>query len=289
MQFKILVVDDSATDRLLIQKMLTGYDVLTADSGFEAIRLVEEHNDIDLIILDLNMPGMDGFQFLKALKSDDRLKRMRVIILTIFEELENEIKGLQLGAVDYIRKPINMESLAARIGVHIELLRIQRELEKKIKEQGLTVETIFNQAPIGIAVSHNFEPVSEEENQYFDVNPMFEKISGRSRDELLRLGWAKITHPDDLEEDLRNYERLKAGEIDSYSMDKRLIKPDGSEVWVHMIVASMELSSDHKYNHICLVQDITERKMIEKGPEGERAQQIRASCAFARAGLQVQF
>lgn len=275
MPFKILVVDDSATDRLLIQKMLNSYDVITAGDGYEAMRMIEEHKDIDLIILDLNMPGMDGFQVLEALKSNDRLGKTRVIILTIYEELENEIKGLQLGAVDYIRKPIHMEALAARIRVHAELLGIQRELEKKIKEQGLTVETIFNQAPIGIAVSHNFEPVTEEENPYFSVNPMFERISGRSREELLRLGWANITHPDDLEEDLKNYKRLKAGEIDSYSMDKRLIKPDGSEVWVHMIVATLTLSSEHRYNHICLVQDITERKNIEKAlSESERSKSV---------------
>lgn len=275
MPLKILIVDDSATDRLLIQKMLGRYNVITASNGFEAMRQIEEHKDIDLVILDLNMPGMDGFQVLGALKSDDRFNRIRTIILTNYDELDNEIRGLQLGAVDYIRKPIHMDSLTARIEIHAELLRIQQALEQKLHEQGLTFETIFNQAPIGIAVSHNYETLTEEQNRYFNVNPMFEKISGRNKEELLRLGWAGITHPDDLEENVENYKRLKAGEIESYAMDKRLIKPDGSVVWVHMIVASLGLSNEHQYNHVCLVQDITERKTIEKAlQESERSKSV---------------
>lgn len=292
MPFKILIVDDSATDRLLIQNMLRDYNVISASSGYEAMRLVEENHDIDMIILDLNMPGMDGFQVLDALKADARYKKIRTIVLTNYDELENEIRGLKLGAVDYIRKPIQMDSLTARIGVHAELLRIQQTLEQKVREQGLTVNTIFYQAPIGIVVSHNYESATEEDNPYFNVNPMFEKISGRSREELLRLGWSGITHPDDLDEDVENYKRLKAGEIDSYAMDKRLIRPDGSVVWVHMIVTALALSDDQQYNHICLVQDITERKAIEKAlQESERSKSVLLShlpglayrCSFDRS------
>lgn len=86
MPLKILIVDDSATDRLLIQKMLGRYNVITASNGFEAMRQIEEHKDIDLVILDLNMPGMDGFQVLGTLKSDDRFNRIRTIILTNYDE-----------------------------------------------------------------------------------------------------------------------------------------------------------------------------------------------------------
>ena len=275
MPLKILLVDDSATERQQIQMSLSQYHVISASSGFEAIRLVEEHPDIALIILDLNLPEMDGFHVLKRLRSDERYRKIRIIILTNNDQLENEVRGLRMGAEDYIRKPIQKETLAARIGVHAELLRIQQELGQKMRDQRLTVDTIFKQAPVGIAVSHNYAPATEEENPYFDVNPLFEKISGRNRDELLRLGWAKITHPDDLEEDLANYRRLKAGEIESYAMDKRLIRPDGSTVWVHMIVASLTLSDEHQYNHVCLVQDITERKAIEKAlRESERSKSV---------------
>ena len=111
MQIKILVADDSATDRMIIKNILSDYCVLTARDGEETIRMLEEHDGINLLILDLNMPKMDGFQVLEYIKENERYKNLRTIILTIYDEADNEIAGLKLGAVDYIRKPINMAAL----------------------------------------------------------------------------------------------------------------------------------------------------------------------------------
>jgi CheY-like chemotaxis protein len=70
MQLKILIADDSAADRMIIQSMLSEHTVLTACDGIEAMKLINEQEDINLLILDLNMPNMDGFQVLEALRSD---------------------------------------------------------------------------------------------------------------------------------------------------------------------------------------------------------------------------
>ncbi|MDD2353219.1 MAG: PAS domain S-box protein, partial [Atribacterota bacterium] len=275
MSIKILIAEDSASDRLIIRKMLSEYYILIACDGLEAMQLIQEHKDIDLLILDLNMPKMDGFEVLSELKTDNRYKKIRTIILTNYDELENEIKGLRFGAVDYVRKPIQMESLKARIDVHVELIKAQQALEYKIHEQGLTFDTVFNQAPVGIAISFSNDSITNEQNSHFSINPMYEKITGRTEEELKKIGWATITHPDDLEEDLRNYDKLKSGEIDSYSMEKRLIKKDGSIVWVYLIMASLDLSGDYHYNHIALLQDITTRKKIEADLiESERSKSV---------------
>ena len=275
MSAKILVVDDSATDRMIIKSMLREYDILIACDGFEAMREIEAHSDIDLMILDLKMPNMDGFQVLTALKANDRYKKIRTIILTNYDELDNELKGLRMGAVDYIRKPIQMESLKVRVDIHIELLKLQQLFELKLDEQGYTFDTIFQQAPIGIAISHNSEPFNTGMDYEVRINPVFEKITGRTKEELQKIGWAGITHPDDLPRDIENFKKLKSGEIKSYSMEKRYIKPDGSIVWVDMVVASLTISNEHKYNHICLVQDITERKTLEKELlESERSKSV---------------
>ena len=142
MQIKILVVDDSASDRLIIKNMLSEYYVLTASNGVDAMRILKEHDGINLLILDLNMPDMNGFEVLEAIKGDERFRRLRTIILTIYDELENEIKGLKLGAVDYIRKPIQMDSLKARIDVHAALLRAEYALEQQLEEKTLTFDLI---------------------------------------------------------------------------------------------------------------------------------------------------
>lgn len=257
MLIKILLVDDSASDRLIIKSMLSDYSVLTACDGMEAMRMLEEHDGIQILILDLNMPNMDGFQVLESIKDDQRFQKLRIIILSNYDELDNEIRGLKLGAVDYIRKPIHMASLKARIDVHAALLRAQQALEQKLDEQTLTFEMIFDQAPIGISISYSSDP-KHPEKATIRINSAYEQITGRTKEELIRSGWAKITHPDDLEEDMRNLRKLRAGEIKSYAMDKRYIRPDGSIVWVHMIVAPLTLPFDQHFNHICLIQDITE-------------------------------
>ena len=274
MLIKILVVDDSASDRLIIRNMLSEYCILTASDGVEAIRMLEEHDGINLLILDLNMPNMNGFQVLESLKADERFRKLRTIILTNYDELENEIKGLKLGAVDYIRKPIQMDSLKARIDVHVALLHAEQGLERQLAEQTLSFDMILDQAPIGIAILHGCDP-RHSEGAIVRINSAYEQITGRTKEELIHLGLAKITHPEDLEEYLRNYRRLLSGKIKMYSMDKRYIKPDGSIVWVHMIVAPLTLSNDQQYNHICLVQDITERKAIKEAlHESERSKSV---------------
>ena len=212
MLVKILVVDDSATDRMIIKSMLSEYYILTACDGVEAIRMLEEHDGINLLILDLKMPNMDGFQVLEFLKGDERYKNLRTIILTNYDELDNEIKGLKLGAVDYIRKPIHMASLRARIDVHTALLRAEDALRQQLAEQTMTFDILFEKAPIGIAISHSFDPYRPGKADV-RINSKFEQITGRTKEEILRLGWAKITHPDDLEEDSRNFRKLQSGEI----------------------------------------------------------------------------
>ncbi|RAM60012.1 diguanylate cyclase [Mesotoga sp. SC_4PWA21] len=275
MREKILVVDDSATDRVLIGRMLSEYDVLTACDGLEAIRKINENDDIALIIFDLNMPGMNGFEVLEVLKSEDRYKGLRTIILTNYDELDNEIKGLSLGAVDYIRKPISFDAVKVRVNTHLELLRSQRLIEQKLQEQRVTFDTIFDQAPIGIAISYGSDPSNDIEDLDTQINSMVERITGRTREELISLGWAKITHPDDLEKDLEYYEKLRSGEIEDYSMEKRYIRPDGSIVWVEMKVASLSLPGEGSLSQIALLNDITRRKAIEADLiESERSKSV---------------
>lgn len=272
---KILVVDDSASDRLNMKNILSEYNILTACNGLEALKLLEENDDINLMILALNMPDTDGFQVLEVATTGERFKRLRTIIVTDYDDFDNEMRGLKLGAVDYVRKPIHLDSIKARIDVHVELLRAQRTLEQTFREQAVTLETIFSQIPVGIAISYNSEATPADFNENFSVNPAFEELIGWTKEELLKMGWAAITHPDDVEEDVKNYERLLAGEIDVYALDKRFIRPDGSIVWVHLIVASLVLSEDNQCNHIAMIKDITERKMIEeKLLESERSKSV---------------
>lgn len=263
MNTKILVVDSSKEECLFIKNALNEYFILTANDGFDALHKIKENEDINILILDLDLPSMHSFHILGTLKSDNRYEKMRIIILT--NEIENEIKGLELGANDYIRRPINLNSLKSRINLNIELI---------LAHQGLTFDAIFKQVPIGITVSHNSDS-NNISNDNFIINPTFENFTGRTKDELEKLGWSNITHPEDLKEEMIYFKKLQSGEINSYFMDKRYIKPDGSYIWGHMFVANLKLLNSNNYTNICFVQDITKRKEMEKVlAESERSKAV---------------
>lgn len=113
----ILVVDDDQSLRELLRLHLTaaGYDVSTASDGIEAGYSVLKHPP-DLIITDVNMPHMDGYQFVEALVSDHSLPKIPVIFLTSMDEFE---RGHQLGAVGYITKPVRADRLLAVVAEHL--------------------------------------------------------------------------------------------------------------------------------------------------------------------------
>ncbi len=159
-----------------------------------------------------------------------------------------------------------------------ELRREKKKLiesEAKLQESETLFRTIFDQATIGISIGNNSKYIMSNSDNRPSVNPMFEKITGRTKEELKNLSWVDITCADDLAADLENFEKFKAGEIDGYDMDKRYIRPDGSEVWIHMNISPLHLDNDSDYNYLCLVEDIGKQKEIEKSlHDSERSKAV---------------
>ena len=114
--------------------------------------VLEEHDGINILLLNPNISRMNGFQVLQSLKEDQRYRKLRTIILTDSDGLAQAVKGLELGAVDYIRKPLQKELLKSRIEVHAALLRAGQAPEQQLEVPPLTFDMLFNQAPIGIAI-----------------------------------------------------------------------------------------------------------------------------------------
>lgn len=154
--------------------------------------------------------------------------------------------------------------------LYIALLKNQtmNSMGRKLHDSENLFRTIFEQAPIGIAVVSNFNFASM-------INEELEKILGRPEKEIISLDWKKITHPDDLEEDLAFFKKFKSGEIAGYSMEKRFLKPDGSYVWVDMTIAGLNLSGKENQDHLCIMKDITEdKKGLEALKESERSKSV---------------
>ncbi|NMA95907.1 MAG: response regulator [Clostridiales bacterium] len=115
---KIMTVDDSAIVRKIIQSAVgvLEYDVLEAREGREALEILEdEHESVALILLDWNMPGMNGIEMLETIKGDSRFKSIPVMMVTSETGSENIIKAIQAGAAHYLIKPFTIEELTKRI------------------------------------------------------------------------------------------------------------------------------------------------------------------------------
>ena len=127
--------------------------------------------------------------------------------------------------------------------------------KQELEVSELRFRTVFEQAPIGIVITDN--------HRMLYTNSVFENILGMSKTQLKEVDWADLTHPDDLQADIDKFDLLRAGLIDDYSLVKRFIRADGSVVWVDMIIASMRNGNLLEDCHLCMVQDISERKEWE--------------------------
>jgi putative two-component system response regulator len=131
----VLVVDDTETNiDILVETLGDAYDVSVAMDGESALEDIAERAP-DLILLDIMMPGMDGYEVCEKLKKDDATKNIPVIFLTAMTEAQDEAKGLALGAVDYITKPFGPELVKSRVRNQLELKRHRDNLEELVRER----------------------------------------------------------------------------------------------------------------------------------------------------------
>jgi PleD family two-component response regulator len=134
----ILVVDDSPDDIALISQVLREtYQVKVATNGKDALHIAYSSSPPDLILLDIMMPGMDGYEACRQLKSDPQTSDIPVIFLSSRGEVADEEKGFEAGAVDYIIKPISPPILLARVRTHLRLKRVTDYLKSKLGDAGI--------------------------------------------------------------------------------------------------------------------------------------------------------
>ncbi|SCM59542.1 Alkaline phosphatase synthesis transcriptional regulatory protein PhoP [Petrimonas mucosa] len=138
--YKILVVDDIPANVLLLKMMLeqSGFGVLTAQGAEEAFSRLEEEQ-VDLILMDVLMPGVDGFELAKQLKEHSDYQEIPIIFLTALNTSTDVIKGFQLGGDDFISKPFNKEELLVRIRYQLNMLEAKRTIKRQTAELEKTI------------------------------------------------------------------------------------------------------------------------------------------------------
>ena len=160
---KILLVDDDSKNLQIAMSILKDYNVIYAQSGEKALELLEK-NQFDLILLDVVMPIMNGYEVCSKIKKDEKTKKIPVIFLTVKDDEKDIVKGFELGAVDYMTKPFYSEVLLKRVEVHLKLASAMNEIEQmnsnlseivkeQLKELRQKDEVIIQQAKISAIAS----------------------------------------------------------------------------------------------------------------------------------------
>jgi PAS domain S-box-containing protein len=276
----ILIVDDTPTNLEVLLDFLedSGFKVLVAEDGESAIEGAE-YAPPDLILLDILMPGIDGFETCRRLKAKEATQDIPVIFMTALTETVDKVRGLSLGAVDYITKPLQHEEVLARITLHLNL----RNLTKTLQEQNLRLEEEIRerkrseeereQAFTALQKSEaRFRRLVESNvigiiladltGRITEANDAFLQMVGYEREELRsgQLRWDKMTPPEYQHmEEKAIAELLSSGVFTSYQ--KEYICKDGTRVPAMVGGALLEKSQQ---TVVGFVLDLTERQQAEQ-------------------------
>src|SRR5919202_2988522 len=282
---EILVVDDTSANLKLVSDFLgqSGFEVRVAKSGVQALKLLERVS-FDLILLDVMMPEMDGFETCRRLKSCQKTKDIPVIFMTAmcdFTNPENKVKGLTLGAVDYITKPIQLEEVLARVKIHLHLRALTKQLQEqnallqqeiRDKEaaakhrQRAEAKLIASEAKLAAAqrVAHvgNWEidvltkeiTWSEELFRIFGFDPSQPEPTYKQNIQQI--------HPDDRAL-WQNMMRRAIQQGQSYKLDFRIVRPNGQVRYVEGRGEAIVNEQGQVIKLFGTALDITERKQAE--------------------------
>jgi len=413
-QIKVLVVDDQPSNLRFLSKLLTaqGYQVYQAICGQLALNLAIAHCP-DLILLDIRMPEMNGYEVCRRLKATAETEQIPVIFLSVLDEMNDKLQAFRVGGADYITKPFQVEEVLARIDKQVGLQKLQQQLKEQnyqlqqsqsllasilnssldavvaysavrnsegnivdfqwllinpaaekfyglllneivgknllaelsqvrnnglfdlyvsVVETGETVDrefsyeherdtivwlhivavklndglavtfrnitdrkraeialrdseerfrAIFEQAAVGIAKS-------ALGGQFMRVNPGFCQIVRYAESELLQQNWQAITHPDDIEADREYVRSLLSGDIQTFSLEKRLLCKDEAVRWANVTVSAMRDAKGTPQYLICAIEDISQRKLVQELLQASLDTQTRYAQELTRSNAELE-
>jgi PAS domain S-box-containing protein len=271
----IVIVDDNPTNLGVLFDFLTdsGFRVLVAQDGESAIQKVEYARP-DLILLDVMMPGIDGFETCRRLKANSSTQDIPVIFMSALSETVDKVTGFNLGAVDYVTKPIQQEEVKARVNTHLTIRSLYKrlqaqnlQLQQEIKERQQAEESlrqteekyrsIFENASEGI-----FQATPQ--GRYITANPALASIYGyESPEELISQIWniGKQLYVEPMRSD--DLAALLEMEDTLSDFESQVYRKDGSMIWISENIRAVRDASGTLLYYEGTVSDITERRQSE--------------------------
>ncbi|MBD2000505.1 response regulator [Leptolyngbya sp. FACHB-541] len=263
----ILLVDDHPENLLALEAILDplGGNLVKAHSGEEALRSLL-HQDFAVILLDVQMPGMDGFETATLIRSRERSRHTPIIFLTAFNTNDSLVfRGYSLGAVDYLLKPIEADILTSKVGVFIELFKKTEEVKRQSRQLA-SINTELRESEERFRLLSACSPVgiflTDVNGSCTYTNPRFQAICDLTLPDALGDGWLQAVHPEDRQQVIADWFAYTR-EIREYSNEFRFQTRSGEVRWTHVRSSPMFSNTGELMGHVGTVEDITGRKNAE--------------------------
>ncbi len=275
---RILVADDHELVRRGVRSLLqTRPDIEVCGEARDGRDAIEQARRLspDLIVMDISMPSLNGLEATREIRRT--LPTIDILILSQHNSTEMMRQAFNAGARGYVVKNAISQDLlhgidkvrkgqlffgdfvsetpAPNVDMQ-EILQRSQTFERALRESEERYRLTFEQAAVGIA------HISRA-GHFLRVNPKLCEIVGYTQETLRKLTMREITHPLELSVELAQSEKVAAGELDQYSTEKRLVRKDGSAVWVNQTISAVRESDSGLNYFVCVIEDVTERKQAE--------------------------
>jgi PAS domain S-box-containing protein len=256
---RILHLEDDADDAALVQSTLEAEGItcaITCAQNRDAFVAALEHGGVDLILSDYTLPGFDGLSAAEIVHAKWPAIPLIFVSGTLGEE--RAVDSLKSGATDYVLKGHlgRLAPAVRRAMQEVEERAGNRRTEEALRESEQRLRIVFSESPLGIAlVGVDRRPVL--------TNAALQKMLGYTGEELSRMPFHDLTHPDDRAKDLELYQQLIQGARRGYQIEKRYIRKDGQVVWARLSVSAACQTAGHAEFAVGMVEDITEHRQLE--------------------------
>lgn len=271
--FTVLIVDDDAINLVMLERIVAKCftpRVLKAGSGFEALDIVRSDAEVDLLLMDVQMPGMDGFETLQKIKEIPGRESLPVIFITAYDPAERlRERSFDVGGIDYITKPVDHNSLVARLKMYARFIAREKRAGQAREDSRRMFETMLSSIPEALWCG-----VADRKGGFVCeyVSPAVERIAGTAfaAASFTPSDWLKVVHPDDRGRLNRAIDDILYGEKAEFAGEYRVVAPDGEVRWV-LGSASVHVLA-HGVRRICgVLTDISARKRAEEEAEERKA------------------
>ncbi|MET0268151.1 MAG: ATP-binding protein [Duganella sp.] len=252
---RILIADDNQDMRGYVRSLLEReYEVTTCADG-EAALAALLRDPPDMLLSDVMMPRLDGFALLKAIRANDVVKHVPVILLSARAGEEARIEGLEAGADDYLVKPFSANELLARVRSHIELARERKQANAELREREAYFRSLVDASPAMFWTTDQDHMCTFLSQRWFDY-------TGRTPAQDQGRGWMELIHPDDLDGVSASY-TAACDHHQAFSIDYRLLDRNGRYRWVIDAGAPRLDRNGQLIGYIGNVVDVHERRLLQ--------------------------